>query len=79
MKQEKHGVLLVNLGTPDAPTSSAVKRYLKEFLSDDRVVDTAPLIWWPILNGAILPIRSPRVAKLYQSVWMEEGLSLIHI
>ena len=77
MKQEKHGVLLVNLGTPDAPTSSAVKRYLKEFLSDDRVVDTAPLIWWPILNGAILPIRSPRVAKLYQSVWMEEGSPLL--
>lgn len=77
MKQEKHGVLLVNTGTPDAPTSSAVKRYLKEFLSDDRVVDTAPLIWWPILNGAILPIRSPRVAKLYQSVWMEEGSPLL--
>lgn len=77
MKQEKHGVLLVNLGTPDAPTSSAVKRYLKEFLSDDRVVDTAPLIWWPILNGAILPIRSPRVAKLYKSVWMDEGSPLL--
>ena len=77
MKQEKHGVLLVNLGTPDAPTSSAVKRYLKEFLSDDRVVDTAPLIWWPILNGIILPIRSPRVSKLYASVWMEEGSPLL--
>ncbi|CAI0928469.1 Ferrochelatase [Serratia entomophila] len=77
MKQEKHGVLLVNLGTPDAPTSSAVKRYLKEFLSDERVVDTSPLLWWPILNGAILPIRSPRVAKLYQSVWMEEGSPLL--
>ncbi|WP_025122521.1 MULTISPECIES: ferrochelatase [unclassified Serratia (in: enterobacteria)] len=77
MKQEKHGVLLVNLGTPDAPTPQAVKRYLKEFLSDNRVVDTAPLIWWPILNGIILPIRSPRVAKLYQSVWMDEGSPLL--
>lgn len=77
MKQEKFGVLLVNLGTPEAPTSSAVKRYLTEFLSDKRVVDVSRLIWWPILNGVILPIRSPRVAKLYQSVWMEEGSPLM--
>ncbi|NIH15914.1 ferrochelatase [Serratia symbiotica] len=77
MKQEKHGVLLVNLGTPDAPTSSAVKCYLKEFLSDGRVVNTSPLLWWVILNGAILPWRSPRVAKLYQSIWMEEGSPLL--
>ena len=77
MKQEKFGVLLVNLGTPEAPTSSAVKRYLAEFLSDKRVVDVSRLIWWPILNGVILPIRSPRVAKLYQSVWMEEGSPLM--
>ncbi|VTR44451.1 Ferrochelatase [Serratia fonticola] len=67
----------MNLGTPEAPTPQAVKRYLKEFLSDNRVVDTAPLIWWPILNGIILPIRSPRVAKLYQSVWMDEGSPLL--
>lgn len=77
MKQEKNGVLLVNLGTPDAPTSSAVKSYLKEFLSDSRVVDTSPLLWWVILNGAILPWRSSRIAKLYQSVWMEEGSPLL--
>ncbi|MEB6337626.1 ferrochelatase [Serratia rhizosphaerae] len=77
MTQEKHGVLLVNLGTPEAPTSAAVKRYLKEFLSDPRVVDTSPLIWKPILNGVILPIRSPRVAKLYQSIWMDEGSPLL--
>lgn len=69
--------MLVNLGTPDVPTSSAVKCYLKEFLSDGRVVDTSPLLWWVILNGAILPWRSPRVAKLYQSVWMEEGSPLL--
>ena len=77
MRQDKPGVLLVNLGTPDAPTSSAVKRYLKQFLSDKRVVDVPRLIWWPVLNGAILPLRSPRVAKLYASVWMEEGSPLL--
>lgn len=73
----KTGVLMVNLGTPDAPTSKAIKRYLAEFLSDRRVVDTHPLLWWPLLHGIILPIRSSRVAKLYQSVWMEEGSPLL--
>ena len=73
MHQTKTGILLANLGTPDAPTPGAVKRYLRQFLSDKRVVDTSRLLWWPLLRGVILPIRSPRVAKLYQSVWMEEG------
>ncbi|AUY24495.1 MULTISPECIES: ferrochelatase [Mixta] len=77
MRQDKPGVLLVNLGTPDAPTTPAVKRYLKQFLSDKRVVDTPRWLWWPILNGIILPIRSPRVSKLYASVWMEEGSPLL--
>ncbi|PIJ50623.1 ferrochelatase [Erwinia sp. OLTSP20] len=77
MRHEKAGILLANLGTPDAPTSAAVKRYLKEFLSDRRVVDTPRWLWWPILNGAILPLRSPRVAKLYASVWMAEGSPLM--
>jgi ferrochelatase len=77
MRQDKPGVLLVNLGTPDAPTTPAVKRYLKQFLSDPRVVDTPRWLWWPILNGAILPIRSPRVSKLYASVWMDEGSPLM--
>ncbi|MFP1755633.1 ferrochelatase [Lonsdalea quercina] len=77
MKEEKRGVLLVNLGTPDAPTPQAVKRYLAEFLSDRRVVDVNPLLWALILRGAILPFRSPRVAKLYQSVWMEGGSPLL--
>lgn len=72
MHQTKTGILLANLGTPDAPTPGAVKRYLRQFLSDKRVVDTSRLLWWPLLLGVILPIRSPRVAKLYQSVWMEE-------
>ncbi len=75
--QTKFGVLLVNLGTPEAPTTAAVKRFLAEFLSDIRVVDTNRLIWWPILQGVILPFRSPRVAKLYKSVWMDEGSPLM--
>jgi ferrochelatase len=77
MSQAKTGILLANLGTPEAPTSDAVKRYLRQFLSDRRVVDTPRLLWWPLLRGVILPIRSPRVARLYQSVWMEEGSPLM--
>ncbi|MGL4725148.1 MAG: ferrochelatase [Scandinavium sp.] len=77
MRQTKTGILLANLGTPDARTPAAVKRYLRQFLSDKRVVDTPRLLWWPLLRGVILPIRSPRVAKLYQSVWMDEGSPLM--
>ncbi|QKN82997.1 ferrochelatase [Scandinavium goeteborgense] len=77
MRQTKTGILLANLGTPDAPTPEAVKRYLRQFLSDSRVVDTPRALWWPILRGVILPLRSPRVAKLYQSVWMDEGSPLM--
>lgn len=77
MRPEKQGILLVNLGTPDAPTPSAVKRYLRQFLSDRRVVDTPRLLWWPLLNGVILPLRSRRVARLYQSIWMEGGSPLL--
>lgn len=57
MRQTKTGILLANLGTPDAPTPEAVKRYLKQFLSDRRVVDTPRLLWWPLLRGVILPLR----------------------
>lgn len=77
MRQTKTGILLANLGTPDAPTPEAVKRYLKQFLSDRRVVDTPRLLWWPLLRGVILPLRSPRVAKLYHSIWMEDGSPLM--
>ncbi|HKS34253.1 MAG TPA: ferrochelatase [Enterobacteriaceae bacterium] len=77
MGKTKTGILLANLGTPDAPTPDAVKRYLRQFLSDKRVVDTPRLLWWPLLRGVILPLRSPRVAKLYQSVWMDEGSPLM--
>ena len=72
----KTAILLVNLGTPDAPTPAAVRRYLKEFLLDRRVVEIPRLIWWPILFGLILPIRSPRSAEKYASVWMPEGSPL---
>ncbi|KFC97204.1 ferrochelatase [Leminorella grimontii ATCC 33999 = DSM 5078] len=77
MSQQSTGVLLVNLGTPDAPTASAVKRYLSQFLQDRRVVDTNPLLWFFLLNGVILPRRAPRVAKLYQEVWTPEGSPLL--
>ncbi|MGR5133108.1 ferrochelatase [Vibrio alfacsensis] len=73
----KQGVLLVNLGTPDEPTTPAVKRFLSQFLHDHRVVDMTRWLWCPILHGIILPIRAPKVAKLYQSVWMDEGSPLM--
>ncbi|PSW18787.1 ferrochelatase [Photobacterium sanctipauli] len=72
-----YGVLLVNLGTPDEATPQGVKRFLSEFLHDHRVVDMTRWLWCPILHGVILPIRSPKVAKLYQSVWMEDGSPLM--
>ena len=70
------GVLLVNLGTPEAPTAKAVRRYLREFLSDPRVIELPRLLWWPILNGIILPFRSPRSAAKYASIWQKEGSPL---
>ena len=70
------GILLVNLGTPDAPTSASVKRYLKEFLSDPRVVEIPKLVWWLILNAIILPFRSPRSAQKYAMVWTADGSPL---
>ncbi|MDG4869060.1 ferrochelatase, partial [Guyparkeria sp. 1SP6A2] len=59
------------------PTPKAVKRFLSQFLHDHRVVDLTRWIWCPLLHGVILPLRSPRVAKLYQSVWMDEGSPLL--
>jgi ferrochelatase len=73
------GVLLVNLGTPDAPTPGAVRRYLKEFLWDPRVVDVPRRLWWLILNLIILNIRPRRSAAAYAKVWMEEGSPLLVI
>ncbi len=71
------GILLVNLGTPDEPSKSALRRYLAEFLSDSRVVEIPKLIWYPILYGAILTRRPAKSATLYQSVWSKEGSPLM--
>ncbi len=67
------GILITNTGTPDAPTAAAVRRYLREFLSDRRIVHLPRLIWLPILYGLVLPFRSPKSAKLYQEIWTEQG------
>jgi protoporphyrin/coproporphyrin ferrochelatase len=72
----KVGVLLVNLGTPDEPTTAAVKRYLKQFLSDRRVVEIPPLIWQPILRAIILNTRPQKSAEAYAKVWTEKGSPL---
>lgn len=69
-------VVLVNLGTPDAPTADAVRRYLAEFLSDRRVVALPRWFWLPLLHGVILPRRSPKVALKYESVWLDGGSPL---
>ena len=73
----KKGVILCNLGTPDAPYTRELRRYLKEFLSDPRVVEVPRLLWWLILNLVILRIRPARSAKLYRSVWAEGGSPLL--
>jgi ferrochelatase len=70
-------VLLVNLGTPSAPTSGAVRRFLAEFLHDRRVVDASRWWWCPLLHFVILPLRSPRVARNYASIWMPGGSPLL--
>jgi ferrochelatase len=67
------GVVLVNTGTPDAPASGAVRRYLRRFLSDQRVIEAPRWLWLPLLNGVILPLRAPRSAAKYRSVWLEDG------
>ena len=72
----KTAVVLINLGTPEAPTASAVRRYLKEFLWDARVVEIPRALWWLILNGIILPIRSSKSAQKYASIWSNEGSPL---
>jgi ferrochelatase len=71
------GVLLVNLGTPAAPTSAAVRAFLAQFLHDHRVVDASRWWWCPLLHFVILPLRSPRAARNYASIWMAEGSPLM--
>src|SRR5690554_1305304 len=71
------GVLLVNLGTPEAPTTQALRPYLKQFLSDPRVIEAPRLLWWFILHGYILPFRSPRSARAYARIWTGHGSPLL--
>jgi ferrochelatase len=70
------GLLLVNLGTPDAPTAGAVRRYLREFLSDPRVVQLPRIVWLPILYFLVLPFRPSKSARKYASIWKPEGSPL---
>lgn len=70
------GILLVNLGTPESPTPSALRRYLGQFLSDTRVVEIPPLIWKVILHGIILRVRPAKSAAKYASIWLKEGSPL---
>jgi ferrochelatase len=73
---QKIGVLLINLGTPDAPEARAVRRYLAEFLSDPRVIEIHPVAWKPILHGIILRTRPKKSAEAYNQVWTNEGSPL---
>ncbi len=73
------GILLTNLGTPDAPTKAALRAYLKEFLWDPRVVEQPRWLWWLVLHGVILNIRPARSAKSYQTVWTDDGSPLLAI
>lgn len=73
---ERCAVLLVNLGTPAAPTPAAVRRYLAEFLTDPRVIELPRWLWWPVLHGVILPFRSRRSAHAYGQVWTDRGSPL---
>lgn len=75
----KVGILLANLGTPDEPTPSAVKRYLRQFLSDHRVIDLPKWKWQFILNFMVLPKRSIKVAEAYKSIWTKDGSPLLSI
>jgi len=70
-------VLLINLGTPEAPTRAAVRRYLKEFLSDSRVVEIPRLVWWLVLNGLILNLRPAKSAAKYAQIWEPDGSPLM--
>jgi protoporphyrin/coproporphyrin ferrochelatase len=71
------GVLLVNLGTPEAPTTAAVRRYLAEFLWDPRIVEAPRWLWWLVLHGVILRVRPARSAALYREIWTDEGSPLL--
>ncbi|MBB1123645.1 ferrochelatase [Limosilactobacillus albertensis] len=74
---KENGLLLVNLGSPDTPTTPDVKRYLKEFLSDRNVIEMPPALWQPLLRGIIIPMRSWRSATFYRNCWTTDGSPLI--
>lgn len=78
-REESVGILVVNLGTPDAPTSSALRRYLGEFLWDPRVVEIPRPVWWLILNLFVLTTRPSKSAHAYKSIWTEDGSPLLSI
>jgi protoporphyrin/coproporphyrin ferrochelatase len=79
VKPRKVGVLIVNLGSPESPTPRDVRRYLKQFLSDRRVVEIPPLLWQPILRGIVLTTRPKKSAHAYAQIWSDEGAPLIAI
>ncbi len=74
---QKTAIILMNTGSPDAPTPEAVRRYLEQFLSDRRIIDLPRIFWWPILYGVILRNRPAKSAARYQSIWTKEGSPLI--
>ncbi|MBA4041304.1 MAG: ferrochelatase, partial [Sphingobium sp.] len=76
VKPRRIGVMLTNLGTPDAPDTKSVKNYLREFLSDRRVVELPAIIWQPVLRGIILNTRPQKSAEAYRAVWSEDGSPL---
>lgn len=79
MNHRKTAVILTNLGTPESNTVPAVKKFLKQFLSDKRVVEIPSLIWWFVLNLLILPLRSKKALRAYNSIWSDEGSPLMAI
>lgn len=76
---KKTGVLLVNLGSPSAPTTSAVRRFLKEFLWDPRVVNLPRFLWWIILHFLVLPFRPRKAKKAYKKIWQKKGSPLVYL
>ncbi|UQZ35378.1 ferrochelatase [Paenibacillus sp. PK3_47] len=77
MSQPPIGVILAQIGTPEAPSPKAVRPYLKKFLSDRRIIDYPPLLWQPLLRGIILRVRPGRSARLYSEIWLKEGSPLL--
>lgn len=78
-ERQRVGILLTNLGTPDAPDTPSLRRYLKEFLSDPRVIELSRWLWLPILHGVILRIRPRKSAAAYRTVWSDQGSPLLAI